>query len=1212
MNARLSRMSPWFVAGTCAFIASAAAQDDVHVFDIPAGNAEESIPLLSLQSQKLILAPGDALISIKTPAVRGRFTTDAALAILLKGSPLEIVSDDGRTIVLRHHVPPQAPVAGHPAASLEAGSAESVIVTGFRASLADSTNAKRAAVGFSDAVFAEDIGKFPDTNIAEALNRIPGVTITREIDGEGIGVQIRGLGQNFTKILINGNPIAVASTGPTDATNSNREVDLNMFPTELFTQLTVSKSPMADQVEGGAAGSVSMRVMRPFDKPGFHLSYNFQLSDQSTTNRAIGKRGAVIVSDTEGPFGILFGVAGVQSNVMIHGWEDGNAGWVASNLPSGVCGTGNTCAQFGGGSWTIPSAVPSGVYVPVPAGFTLAPGFAANVVGGVSYFPSGYPVSQAMLYGLNPGLADSSCSTTNPSTACLNQVSTRLSNALLPRLGRSMFEKGSRDRANAVLSLEYRSNDAVHVYFDAIGGKIENHLDRSDIGWGVRGGASSTQMIPAGLTLASDWLNSSVTGGLGGAVKTGTFYNATFGLEARDYRETGDFIHLNPGATWQVTDGLKIDLQANYSSSHFFRRNPTVMVSSCTATAPLAGIDNCPNGPPALGTVVQYDATGTFPTETINLDLNDPKNYEWNLGRVNLIGEKRWSTTQGAHLDVTYGDDRFAVKIGAAYDVAYRLIRNLDASVIWQDKICGDNPSTIISGPNTNMPGCTGQNTTAAPAGWLTSTFTGYPGWGTGYTTGAAPLTYQGSLIPTSALASYLKPGPTGFITADYDKIFAASDYWRLFNNAVDKVSCVPHCNASGTVEYPVTLSSTIDERTIGLYGKAAGSFDIAARALKFDIGLRWVETRQFIISPSTTTDPRNATLADGGKYPSYQSLSSARSMYQAFLPSASLVYEITDTFQVRASASRTMTRPNPGDMRATMDFGDPTVSNATLGNPRLKPYYANNIDLGAELYTGGEGYVGLTLFRKSISGFTSQLVTQRTFSYLAQYGISYNTLTPSQRANYNTSGGPSGILCDSDASCANQPILVNQQVNLPGLEIIDGLELDVVQPLDVLTEPYWGVTGFGLSGNLTIIDQTSTGSVPTYALGVAPFQFNVTGYYEDNGVMLRLSYNWNDTSYASASNNQGICLPAQASGVKQTGCPDGAYLFTNAYGQADFSSSLKLSRLFGELPSDPELTFDVLNVFSSKQRSYDQYASAVHYYYIKGQTYMLGVRGSF
>ncbi len=76
---------------------------------------------------------------------------------------------------------------------------EEVIVTGFRQSLVNSTEAKREAVGFVDAIFAEDIGKFPDTNIAESFNRIPGITITREMTGEGLNIAIRGLGTNFTQ-----------------------------------------------------------------------------------------------------------------------------------------------------------------------------------------------------------------------------------------------------------------------------------------------------------------------------------------------------------------------------------------------------------------------------------------------------------------------------------------------------------------------------------------------------------------------------------------------------------------------------------------------------------------------------------------------------------------------------------------------------------------------------------------------------------------------------------------------------------------------------------------------------------------------------------------------------------------------------------------------------------------------------------------------------
>src|SRR3569623_1640861 len=158
---------------------------------------------------------------------------------------------------------------------------ESVTVTGYQASLENSINAKRQSLSFTDSVFAEDIGNFPDNNLAESLKRIPDVTILRDSDGEGVNVQIRGLGTNFTKILLNNAQIAVASTGPIDQQNNNREVDLNMFPTELFTQLTVSKSPEADQLEGGAAGTVNMRSARPFDNPGLHIPGSLQGTDNS-------------------------------------------------------------------------------------------------------------------------------------------------------------------------------------------------------------------------------------------------------------------------------------------------------------------------------------------------------------------------------------------------------------------------------------------------------------------------------------------------------------------------------------------------------------------------------------------------------------------------------------------------------------------------------------------------------------------------------------------------------------------------------------------------------------------------------------------------------------------------------------------------------------------------------------------------------------------
>ena len=116
---------------------------------------------------------------------------------------------------------------------------DEVVVTGFRASLQSAVAAKRDNISVSDSIYAEDIGKFPDLNLAESLQRIPGVQIARDVTGEGTSVAIRGLGKDFTQITLNGAPVETASDSNIDNVSSGRGIDLVLFPTELFRQLTV-------------------------------------------------------------------------------------------------------------------------------------------------------------------------------------------------------------------------------------------------------------------------------------------------------------------------------------------------------------------------------------------------------------------------------------------------------------------------------------------------------------------------------------------------------------------------------------------------------------------------------------------------------------------------------------------------------------------------------------------------------------------------------------------------------------------------------------------------------------------------------------------------------------------------------------------------------------------------------------------------------------
>lgn len=1047
------------------------------------------------------------------------------------------------------------------AAGASGGDVETVVVTGYRASLADATNAKHASIGFSDTVFAEDIGKFPDTDVAEAFNRIPGVTISREIDGEGVNIQIRGLGPSFTKVLLNGAQVAMSSTGTTDAQGTNREVDLNMLPVELFSQLTVDKSARPDLLEGGAAGTVNMRSLRAFDNPGFHINYSAQGTDSSNGHAAVGERGTLIVSDTSGPWGLLVGLTGQENHQYTNGYE--TIGYTTPKLNAAMCPAAD-CNSLGGGNWTIPATVP-----------------ANTTTGGLV---PGSTITNATLTALNPGLT-------------VEQIS----NALVPRLGRSMYEKGTRARYNGVISGQFQPTDDLHFYVDIIGGKINNSLDRSDIDWVVRNGAE----IPENLKLDSN-----------GVVQSGTFANSQFFLEARPYREKEDFVSVNPGMDWQITDLLSLSLKANVTRSHFLRSSPSILVVTPPDAGNAAGVPG--PTPPAGGVVVNY-TDGTIPSLASNIDLNNPANFQWSGGRVNIQDEKRYTYTNGLHADAKYGGDDLNLKVGAAYDEAYRLITGYDNSQAWQNAVCGDNPSAYVPGPNSEPP-CQGLNTTT-PAGYPT-----YPGYGANYTAGrTGPVTYSGSLVPQTALAGFLQPGPEGFITANYPKIEAASHFASFdYPNAP---------NATGT--NTGASAGLVDEKNWGLYAEVNGVQSIGGRDLKFNAGLRWVETHQSIGGYVSVADPRNVPLTvapavtppacpgctpaqqaaataaaqtaannalkasnDGGLYPNATPFVNTKHTYGSFLPDINIVYDIASDFDIRASVSRTMTRPNPSAMLPGLNFGDPSAAGATIGNPALAPFYSNNIDIGGELYTGGEGYIGASIFRKGLSGFTVNGTTTEPFSFLAQYGITYSTANPTQQTALQARG------CTSDTNC-NTTVIITKQVNAAGLLTVNGIELDYVQPLDFLLEDY-GIKGLGVSANLTIVDQKGSGAAPAIATGVAPFTYNATVYYENDGLMARLSWNYTGREYTSGSNQNGLCIGGQPA------CSGGAYLFAEAYGQADFSSSYRLSKLFGDLPSDPELTFDIQNVFKAKLKSSFQYSSAPFTYYNQGSLFLFGLRGSF
>ena len=279
------------------------------------------------------------------------------------------------------------------------------------------------------------------------------------------------------------------------------------------------------------------------------------------------------------------------------------------------------------------------------------------------------------------------------------------------------------------------------------------------------------------------------------------------------------------------------------------------------------------------------------------------------------------------------------------------------------------------------------------------------------------------------------------------------------------------------------------------------------------------------------------------------------------------------------------MTRPNPNSMLPGVSFTSPSADVGTRGNPALDPFISDNIDLGVEYYMGGGSYIAVAAFRKSISGFTVNGNVTLPFADLAQYGITFDTLTPTQQAAITSRGGP-----------GTATVVLTQQVNASGRLIVDGLEGTWVQSLDFLLGRYLGIRGFGFSVNGTIIDQKGTGAAPAIAVGVSPHTYNATFYYENHGISARLSTTWAEGSQSSGANQNGITNAA---------------LFADDYQQWDFSSSLDLSTILGSHHL-PQLTFDVVNIFKAEQRSYFQFENAAFTSYQPGRTILIGLRGRF
>lgn len=242
-----------------------------------------------------------------------------------------------------------------------------VIVKGLRQSMASSMNMKRNATGFVDGIVAEDIGKFPDTNLAESLQRISGVSIDREI-GEGSKVTVRGVGPDFNLVLLNGRQMPTSNLGD----RNGRAFDFANIASEAISQIQVYKSARADSPTGGIGATLNVMTARPLERNGKQASIGIKgVHDTSADNLPDDvKRGDKVTPEISGIYSTAS--ADGKFGIAISGsYQERNLGYNQAAVPGGWRGP---IAAGDSGAWgNIPQAnTPGGAnIVNRPSGDTI-------------------------------------------------------------------------------------------------------------------------------------------------------------------------------------------------------------------------------------------------------------------------------------------------------------------------------------------------------------------------------------------------------------------------------------------------------------------------------------------------------------------------------------------------------------------------------------------------------------------------------------------------------------------------------------------------------------------------------------------------------------------------------------------------------------------------------------------------------------------------
>ena len=547
-----------------------------------------------------------------------------------------------------------------------------IVVTGFRASLNSALSMKRQEAAAIDSIVAEDIGKFPDSNLAESMQRVPGIALQRGDGGEGRNISVRGLGPAFTRTRITGME-GTSQTGSSDiygAGNNGRSFDFNVFPTEIFSALSVRKTPSADVEEGSLGATVDLSAPKPMEqKEDFVLSMTAR-GVYNELSKEVDPRASLLVSKKFGDsgFGILGSVAYQKRHIREVGYSAVDI--LSANTNGGFCS---------------------------PVGFA----------------PQN-PADNAA-----KGADALNCSTGNPrtSTSAAYQAiydlrrddlpNTPGSGAFLPRIPRYLNSEQNQERIGGSLTLQFNPDDDTDISLDMLYSRFEvtrrdNYIAAISF---ARSAANNGQPMTSVRDIEFDE---------NGSLVQGVFDGVDVRSEGLVDHFVSTFKQANLNFRRRLNDSLELSGIVGFNRSIWDgkKRLQTFMDAIDTD-----------------GFSIDYSKGGTTPTLGFGIDVNDPASFNYAPGRADgtvlggfsYQGKPSKNTTDNMTADINLKwtvSDAFSIKGGAQYrrsNFLSTFLRPYNADTVVRALPAG----TTLADITTNITGVDKLWGHGAPSSWV-------------------------------------------------------------------------------------------------------------------------------------------------------------------------------------------------------------------------------------------------------------------------------------------------------------------------------------------------------------------------------------------------------------------------------------------------------------------------------------------------------------